>query len=109
MNINIRKGYDGAYGDISAEFDAPALTGSDKQIAWASDIRTKAITGALRRLVESPARARATADAIAATPEEFSAFKGQLQAILTGATSAKEWIDTRGDVRALAAKYAVKP
>lgn len=97
IEISIREGYDGAYGSITATFDAPPLAGSPAQIAWAEDIRRKAVASALRKLVESPGRAAATKE----HPAKVEAYKAQIADMLSKATAAKLWIDTRGDVRAI--------
>lgn len=73
----------------------PALTGSNKQIAWASDVRLKLLAG-IPEVAENLATAW-----VAATPEKREAFADQVAAsraamvTIRAATSAKWWIEQR--------------
>lgn len=92
IEISIKSGIKGAYGDLAASFEAPAMQGSEKQIAWAEQIRAEAVEDALRAQVGSPARVKLWSE----NPELAAQFKAQIQHVLDHATSAKEWIDCRG-------------
>lgn len=77
-------------GTISLDVELPALTGSDKQVAWALDLREKALKAALEKLIEAP-------DAIAKLPAMrarglFEALRAEVET----RTEARVWIDERG-------------
>lgn len=68
--------------------DKPALTGSEKQIKWAGDIR--------RRFVEDATR---DIDRLA-RPQDLQyvpILKAALAAIVSERVAAKQWIDARGE------------
>lgn len=73
----------------------PALTGSDKQIAWASDVRLKLLAG-----IPEAAEKLATVG-VASPPEMREAFADQVAATraaiatIRAAPSAKLWIEQR--------------
>jgi hypothetical protein len=72
----------------------PALTGSDKQVAWATTIRAELLgkVATMRKEFESTGRKQnATEDVMAAQMGQFDA----LVAKLTAQTAAAWWIDRR--------------
>jgi hypothetical protein len=103
IEISIKAGARGAYGDLAASFEAPSLRGSEKQVDWANKIRAEAIEDAFREQVGSPARVKIWNE----NPELAAQFKAQIQHVLDRATSAKEWIDCRGRLcmQAMAQKH----
>ena len=79
---------------LEAEHGLPALTGSDKQIAWARTLRATAVK-AVADFVNAT-RARCPAD-------KADAFEAQAETVmtaLTGKSDARYWIDSR-DMAAL--------
>ena len=79
--------------------DLPALTGSEKQVAWATDIRANMLTNQLGQQFAQRAR-EATADQLATGLANMTTSFAALYAN----TSAKFWIDNRSgrDIRVLA-------
>ena len=65
--------------EAAAIVETPALTGSDKQVAWAADIRAKAIAQILAMV----------------KPEGRPAVASRLAAVLANLTEARWWIDHR--------------
>ena len=58
----------------------PPLTGSEKQVAWAEDIRAEAVANAVKKLKDDVDKAAIIAD------------------LCSGKTEAKWWIDTRYNI-----------
>lgn len=85
-----------AYGSESLTVDMPALTGSDKQVAWAQTLRKTAIEETLDKLVESPRAVKAWA-----SDPRRERFLAALAAEVVSHVDSKWWIDNRGS-RALA-------
>lgn len=65
--------------EAAAIVETPALNGSDKQVAWAADIRAKAIAEVLSMV----------------KPEGRPAVAASLAAVLATLTEARWWIDHR--------------
>ncbi len=92
---------------LAMEIDGlPELTGSDKQVAWATDIRLEAV----RRLEQwfeqqrNVARTRGIELSLDQLNAHAAAVATQAAKVL-GRTEAKYWIDNRGqDIRVLAAR-----
>ena len=79
-------------GEVELTVDLPSLTGSDKQIAWATDIRRKAIAAVLDKLTESPAAAKR----INEDPRKAEILSDLATEIASHA-DARYWIDSRGN------------
>lgn len=77
---------------ISLTVDLPTLTGSDKQVAWATDLRRRTIQAALVKLVSCPAD---IAKWDATPPARRDALLAAIGAVASEQTSAKWWIDHR--------------
>lgn len=77
------------------EIDFAPLAGTEAQIAAAADIRFRALRSILDRL------------GAAATPAVIANTAAQLQVLATHGTS-KDWLDTRGDIGAMAKRYAAQ-
>jgi hypothetical protein len=77
----------------------PALTGTDKQIAWAESIRADRLHG-----IEAARKLRERINAImppGVSPETAAAFRARANLLLDDVinrTSAHEWIDARAEV-----------
>lgn len=80
-----------AYGEAVVEIELPTLDGSDKQIAWAGDMRERGIRAFIEQAISTPTRARAFA-------EQRERFEALLRRVVASATTAKVWIDARGNV-----------
>ena len=87
QSFTTRNGQDGAYGDLSVELDLPEMTGSPKQITWATDLRQRWLWAYVRKMVTSPGAA------LHMTPTNAAQLQTLLQTVVTNATTAKEWID----------------
>lgn len=88
MNTTITNGFRG--GSISLDVTLPALAGSEKQAAYATDLRATAIKAALEKLIESPA---------AIAKLSVMRERGLLTALcaeIESRTEARVWIDERG-------------
>ena len=76
--------------------ELPTLTGSERQIAWATTIRL----GFMEQIQEWAAERTATARSHGSTDEQIETFAGQVattSAWMLGQTSASWWIDRRTD------------
>ncbi len=106
MNITVSPKTAGQNNDMIVGFaidliDAPALTGSEKQIAWASEIRASAIQnaieiGALRSVMidgKPLANASFASPAVDAALAQVARGCTSMAAALATKTSAKAWID----------------
>lgn len=106
MKFQAKKTDPGCYGDVALEIDLPPLTGTESQIAWATDLRLTAIREHVRAHVASPA---AVARLTAASAGKITA---QVQALVNVATNVADWIDARDgtgrgcSLREVAAKHA---
>lgn len=72
--------------EITADQDVAALTGSEKQVAWANDIRAAAIVDCHHQWTRD----------LAADPDEDPANMATRVAALLAVTDAKWWIDRDG-------------
>lgn len=80
---------------VTLTLPAPALVGSDKQVAWAQDIRSKAVQALYNRATSAPNYA-----------DNAARMEAGMRTVLTERTDAKWWIDSRNDGRILAQALA---
>lgn len=92
-----KKGYHGAYGDVSMRLPMPKLEGTPKQIAWAERLRREAVRREVYRLVESPNNAKR----VSSDPKLAVQFQAKLANVLVNERSARAWIDVQGRSRSL--------
>lgn len=95
---NPEAGFNHAQIDI---VDAPALTGSEKQVAWAERIREEAILDMLDTILRraglaGQSRPSFLTDAHLATLAKLNEGAARLAADLATVTDARAWIDARG-------------
>ena len=80
--------------------DLPTLTGSDKQVAWASDIRRSILTGLVKDVTDHYRRMAEAVEAGDADPDQVEADKAHTRkavGALARKAQAKYWIDRRRD------------
>lgn len=83
----------------------PPLTGTPKQIAWASDLRAKALASSGTTLLDQLADAPCEPEEIEKRDRVLAAGRAKL-AELKGRTRARDWIDARGEDEVRAAMRA---
>ncbi|WP_140419307.1 hypothetical protein [Sphingobium sp. Z007] len=95
--------------------DAPVLTGSEKQVAWADSIRTASVEDFIRNIVLGKVRAGDTilANCCFVTPEwevamaSLSDGLDKLSQVLGQVETAKAWIDAAGGSKSSATVFAL--
>lgn len=78
--------------------DAPALAGSEKQVAWAADIRAALIRDTMMdQLTRMLGGTTVDADKLDNAISQINAHQAQLATPIANVTAAKKWIDNRNN------------
>lgn len=81
----------------SNEFELPELSGTEKQIAWALTIRSEFINSVQDRIVSSP-NEKVVLDRFKNISASFKEMSSSFENMIIKKTSAKFWIENRGDL-----------
>ena len=115
LKLNITQG-DVISGHAVEIIDAPALAGTDKQVAYAADIRASSIKDFVEVMVWRQMRtpegrwlkdATFASAAILALVDQANAGLAQLADVMARATDAKQWIEIAGGSKSLLTAKAI--